>query len=371
MTILMTADTLGGVWTYAVDLIRALQADNNGHGDGVAVHLATLGAPLSNEQRAQIAQLPNATLHASDFALEWMPNPWEQVRDSGQWLLELERDVRPDIVHLNGYAHAQQPFRAPKLVVAHSDVLSWWRAVHNCDAPQEWRDYQREVEAGLRAADLIVAPTRAVLDGMRPHYEFSTPTRVIFNGRDASGFAPQRKEPFIFAAGRLWDEAKNLALLDAVAPRLAWPVYVAGPKEKPGGGEISAPNVTLLGQLSEAEVRDWMGRASIYCLPAKYEPFGLSILEAGLCGCALVVNRIPSLWEVWRGAARSEPFQGRENLTLALQELIARPEHVAHYGHAAQVRAQDFSIERSARKYKALYRELSAAHRQKLRRAVA
>ena len=36
---------------------------------------------------------------------------------------------KPDIVHLNNYVHAALPFRAPKLVVGHSCVLSWWRAV--------------------------------------------------------------------------------------------------------------------------------------------------------------------------------------------------------------------------------------------------
>ncbi|HYO60185.1 MAG TPA: glycosyltransferase family 1 protein, partial [Archangium sp.] len=40
----MTADTVGGVWTYALELCRALA------GDGVQVELATLGAPLSPAQ---------------------------------------------------------------------------------------------------------------------------------------------------------------------------------------------------------------------------------------------------------------------------------------------------------------------------------
>ena len=35
--------------------------------------------------------------------------------------------------------------------------------------------------------------------------------------------------------------------------------------------------------------------------PAIYEPFGLSALEAGLCGCALVLGDIESLREVLGG----------------------------------------------------------------------
>ncbi len=37
-------------------------------------------------------------------------------------------------------------------------------------------------------------------------------------------------------------------------------------------------------------------------LPARYEPFGLSVLEAALSGCALVLGDIPSLRE--SGATR-------------------------------------------------------------------
>ena len=35
----------------------------------------------------------------------------------------LERRLRPDVVHLNGYTHGALPWRAPVLVVGHSCVL--------------------------------------------------------------------------------------------------------------------------------------------------------------------------------------------------------------------------------------------------------
>ncbi|MFN7117439.1 MAG: hypothetical protein ACK4TA_11615 [Saprospiraceae bacterium] len=40
-TILMTADTLGGVWTYALELAQGLQSFD------IQVHLATMGRHLS------------------------------------------------------------------------------------------------------------------------------------------------------------------------------------------------------------------------------------------------------------------------------------------------------------------------------------
>ena len=124
------------------------------------------------------------------------------------------------------------------------------------------------------------------------------------NGRAALTAAPVVKEPFILAVGRLWDEAKNVAALERVAPRLGWPVSVAGEEAHPGGGQVRPGHVRRLGRLAPEALAPWFARASIYALPARYEPFGLSALEAALAGCALVLGDIPSLREVWGDAAR-------------------------------------------------------------------
>src|SRR4051812_42583708 len=155
--LLLTADTVGGVWTYALELARALAPH------GIEIALATMGALLSPEQHAEAASLSNLLVFESRFKLEWMEDPWADVEEAGEWLLQLERCIRPDIVHLNGYAHGALPFRAPVLVVGHSCVLSWWQAVKGEPAPSHWNCYRNEVTRGLRAADLVLAPTEAML----------------------------------------------------------------------------------------------------------------------------------------------------------------------------------------------------------------
>ena len=59
-----------------------------------------------------------------------------------------------------------------------------------------------------------------MLDALEAHYGPLHRGRVVPNGRDALLFTPRTKEPFILAAGRLWDEAKNLSVLAASAPAL-------------------------------------------------------------------------------------------------------------------------------------------------------
>jgi glycosyltransferase involved in cell wall biosynthesis len=351
----MTADTVGGVWTYALELCRALARD------GVQVELATLGAPLSPAQWVEAGEVPGLSIHESRFQLEWMDDPWEDVRASGEWLLELEARLAPDIIHLNGYCHGALAWRTPVLVVAHSCVLSWWEAVKGEPAPGRYARYREEVARGLRAAACVVAPSEAMLTAAERHYGRFRATRVIPNARRSESFRPSPKEPFVLAAGRLWDEAKNLAALEAVAPRLPFPVRVAGETQHPGGGsDARARQVQPLGRLTPEELAGWMGRAAVYALPARYEPFGLSVLEAALAGCALVLGDIPSLREVWGDAALFVHPDDGDGLAETLRGLMADPARRERQATRARARALTFTPRRMAEAYLELYAALRA-----------
>ena len=119
----MTADTIGGVWIYSIELAHALAEQ------GVEVVLATMGRPLDAVQWAEARAVPGLRVYESSYKLEWMEHPWADVAAAGTWLLQLEDELCPDVVHVNGYAHAALPWRAPTIVVGHSCVFSWWEAV--------------------------------------------------------------------------------------------------------------------------------------------------------------------------------------------------------------------------------------------------
>jgi glycosyltransferase involved in cell wall biosynthesis len=356
--VLMTADTVGGVWTYALEFTRALEPH------GVEVTLATMGAPLTLGQWEEARALPNLRVEPSTFQLEWMDDPWADVQAAGEWLLGLEAQVLPDVVHLNGYCHGALPWSRPVLMVGHSCVLSWWRAVKREEAPERYARYQEEVARGLRAAGRVVAPTRAMLNALREHYGPLPEAEVVFNARRPEDFPPDsEREPFILTAGRLWDEAKNVAALESVAPRLGWPVKVAGETRHPSLGEaVQSRNVEPLGRLSPRELAGWMGRAAIYALPARYEPFGLSVLEAALAGCALVLGDIPSLREVWGDdAALFVPPNDVEALAEALEFLRREPARRAQLAACARARALEYTPARMSAGYLAVYASLVRA----------
>jgi glycosyltransferase involved in cell wall biosynthesis len=163
----------------------------------------------------------------------------------------------------------------------------------------------------------------------------------------------------VLAAGRLWDEAKGLTTLAAAALDCAWPVMVAGPTKMPGSEEVvHVHGVELLGPLSSRSLANYMARAAIYALPARYEPFGLSVLEAALSGCALVLGDIPSLREVWGDTAvYVDPADAR-----ALADAINTVAHdPATFAAASRARALTLTPTRMGSLYNALYQALTSA----------
>lgn len=358
--ILMTADTVGGVWTYALELTRALETH------GVEVQLALMGPQPTRAQRAEADKIPNLSLFKSDYKLEWMSDCWADVKRAGEWLLHLANRLRPDLIHLNGYAHANLPWNHPTLVVGHSCVFSWWEAVYGDAPPSEWQRYKSEVTNGLRGAHVVITPTTAMLGALETHYGKIDHGRVIPNGRDASSFGPADKQDIILSAGRLWDQAKNVSAVAEVAEELPWPVFLAGDCEAPH--QVEQPHAIerkcySLGQLSEPDLRNWFGAASIYALPALYEPFGYTPLEAGLSGCALVLGDIESLREIWDGAAVFVKPHDTHALKTELLQLVRNQNYRNEMARRALERASQFTSERMARNYLGVYDDLLAQAR--------
>jgi len=345
MKVLISTDTVGGVLTYTTQLAAALEAR------GTEVVVATMGPRLRREQRALLP----GKVHEGAYRLEWMEDPWEEVDAGGRWLLDLEGEEQPDVVHLCSYAHGALPFEAPTVLVAHSCVLSWWRAVYGTEASATWSTYRQRMAAGLAGADAVVAPTWAMLRELEGDHDlWPNQARVIHNGSPAPHPSSTEKRPLVLGSGRFWDPAKNLAALDAAAAHLSWPVVVAGEL-----GRFGEPkHAESTGVLAQAELAELRRSACIYAAPALYEPFGLGILEAALDRCALVLGDIPSLRELWDGAALFVDPGDHDLLREALESLISDRELRVDLAERAWRRAGVYSIERAAQAYHHLYGDI-------------
>lgn len=106
----------------------------------------------------------------------------------------------------------------------------------------------------------------------------------------------------------------------------------------------------------------WFSRASIYALPALYEPFGLSVLEAALSGCALVLGEIPSLREIWRDAALFVDPRDEDGIATAMNRLADDGALRLKLARRARVRGLTLAPERMVNGYLGVYSQARARY---------
>ncbi|MDT0676652.1 glycosyltransferase family 4 protein [Autumnicola musiva] len=349
----MTTDTVGGVWTYTVELCRALIKHD------IEVHLAAMGSWPSEAQEKEAFHLPNVVLYKSDYKLEWMQDPWEDVQKAHKWITSIYQTVHPDLVHFNNYAHIDNFWSCPIVTVFHSCVQTWWQAVKGTGAPASWNRYTGIVKNSLNTSDVVVSPTESLLKKAVDTHNISCRTEVIHNGREINFSKEIEKENFILCMGRIWDEAKNLKSLSGIAKNLPWPVYIAGNNTDPNTGvKVEIENVHFLGSLSPNEAKDLMARAAIFASPTKYEPFGLAILEAAKAGCALALSNIDTLVELWDATATFfDPENPRETENKILA-LIEDKNYREQLSAKSKERSKRYSLQKMGEEYAALYKRL-------------
>lgn len=347
--LLMTTDTVGGVWTYSCGLASDLA------NAGVDVVLVTMGPRARTDERERL-QRSRVRLIETDLALEWQDPEGANVADASRVLASLEAKLRPDVVHLNSFREAGFGWHAPTVLVAHSCVNSWAQACRDTTWLEEprWRRYTERVAAALDQAQAWVCPSQSFHDTINDIYGPRSRGTVIWNGIAPGDFVG-RKQELIFAAGRLWDRAKNIQALATAARGLAWPVEVAGAADA-----SPSPSVTWLGHLSREALHARLRHAAIFVSPALYEPFGLSVLEAAAAGCALVLSDIPTFRELWNGAAIFVDPADTDALYHVLADLCADARERSRLQRAAYEHSLTYSQARMTSAYLRLYESLIA-----------
>jgi glycosyltransferase involved in cell wall biosynthesis len=346
----MTADALGGVWTYSLDLAEGLGRA------GVATSLAVMGPSPSRDQLDQARAIPGLAVIDTGLPLDWLAAEPAEVRAAGAAVSALARALGADLVHLNSPALAAGGgFPAPVAGVCHSCTATWWSAVKQGPMPEDFRWRAQMVHDGMLACDVLIAPTSGFAALTAAVYQTPRPL-VVYNGRKPAAAQGIRREPIVFTCGRLWDEGKNVAVLDAAAALLGAPLMAAGPLQGPAGELVRLRHARALGSSPAQEVARWLARSPIFASAARYEPFGLGVLEAAQAGCALVLSDIPTFRELWDGAALFAPADSPEAFAAMFRRLLDHPAEAEWLGHLARMRAGLFSVEAMAAGVLEVYR---------------
>ena len=357
MRILMTTDTVGGVWTFTSELTEQLL--QRGH----EVYLVGFGRKASPEQERRFDPWPNngrLTTLSTGIPLEWMQNNETAFEGGQEEILNDAACFQPDLIVSNQFCFGRLATNTPRIVIAHSDVLSWARACKpSALEPTPWLNrYTSMVQAGLLDASAVVTPTAWMGKALTESFFLPRNYLVIPNGvciGPAPHPPPERRLQAI-TAGRLWDEAKGLDTLKDLD--VSMPLLVAGENvfESPDPKPSWPGNLVSLGPLAPTELHAVFRESSFYLCTSRYEPFGLAPLEAALCGCAVVCRDLPSLREVWSEGALY--FNDNTSLSRIVQELGWDYQLLSAAQARSYQRALQYTPERMAESYLHLFQTI-------------
>jgi glycosyltransferase involved in cell wall biosynthesis len=354
--VLITTDAVGGVWRYALEMAAGFVQH------GASVVLTTMGPSPSADQRADAAAIPGVEMVVTELPLDWTAASCGELSLAATSLAELAETHAVDTIHLHAPAFAGcADWPVAVVAVAHSCVGTWWQAVRGGPMPNDLAWRSGATRRGLTAADAVIVPSRSFGEALRHFHRLQRTIHVIHNGRRPLPHQSLHRECHALTVGRLWDDAKNIAALDQAARSVPYPVLAAGPLQGPNNTAISLRHARWLGILDEAALAQVYARAAVFVSVARYEPFGLAVLEAAQAGCALVLSDIPTFHELWADAALFVAPEDTDELAWTLRTILADPDRCAKLGQAAAARAKIYQAEAATALTWAVHRDLRTA----------
>jgi glycosyltransferase involved in cell wall biosynthesis len=347
--LLLTADRVGGVWAYACELARGLEAL------GIDVTIAAVG-PAPGQAGAD----QGVPVVETGLPLDWLAPDAASVLAAGERLAALARETGADVVQLNSPAYgAAARFPCPVVAVEHGALATWWLGVEG-DAPLPpalaWQ--ARLTGTGLARADAAVAPSAAHAALVQAAYRLAEAPVAILNGRSPAPPIGAEPNDAVLTVGRLWDRAKRTALLDAVAARLPVPFEAVGATTGPAGEAVMPVHLHTPGTLTPDALAARYAARPVFVSAAVFEPFGLAVLEAAQAGCPLVLAANATFRELWTGAALLVDGDDPADWAAAIERVRADAGLRRHLSEAATLRAGRYTAAATAEAMAALYARL-------------
>ncbi|HZR64339.1 MAG TPA: glycosyltransferase [Terriglobales bacterium] len=369
MHVLMTSDTLNSdLWAYTREAVTGLI------GRGVRVTLVSFGEIPLPAQTAWMDRLRGLEYRPTAFRLDWMHEGQQDFLESSAYLCSLLNETKPDLFHSNHLCYGALNASVPRIVVAHGDLITWWKSVHGREPKENaWvRWYRQTTSRGLSDASVVVAGSEWMAAQLAAGYPVAMNATVINHGRNPIHFNPYvTKDESVLAVGRLLDPAAQVHLLadkshpvpvcvvDARQPENSTQAQVRADVKFRHGNE----GVVMSGPRSESQLRLLYSRAAMYVSASKYEPSGMTILEAALSRCALILNDTPPMREIWGPAAVYFRTNDGDSLSEAVRILNSDSELRRSFANRAFNRAREcYNANRMTSSYIHLYRSTIAQH---------
>lgn len=346
-----------GVGTYVAGLLRAMAALP------AEVEIVLYENPGNEVPDLQGAALRRVAVSAPKYSIA-----------QGFELRRRVREDKLDVFHSPFYP-VPRGLDCPAVVTVH-DLIPFLFPIYPW--PKRLLVQKGYRTAARRAAELIAVSENTAKDANRILGVARERISVIANAAAQEHFHPQScpqelaslqekgvHPPYaVVASARNW-RTKNLegALQSLDLARrqtgISFQMVVYGPPEglKAAGGEAAWPHLNLhcTGYMEPRELGALFRHSHAFVMPALYEGFGLPVLEAMACGCAVITSNAGSLAEVAGDGAQVFAPQDVAGMAGALSGLFLNREERDHWKASALRRAADFSWDKAARETISVY----------------
>ncbi len=284
-------------------------------------------------------------------------------------LVQLLRDLRPRILHAHLF-HANLVARLVAPLVGHPRVI----ATHHVVERRKLGPRMVLDRLSARLDDRTVAVSDAVARFAKAECG-ANGVVLVPNGVELGPFRDARPAPDLAGRG-----AKLVGALGRLDPQKghddllrAWPrVLAAHPDARlaiAGEGLLHRDlerlasrlgiegSVTLHGH--RADVPAFLAALDVFCMPSRWEGFGLALVEAMAAGKPCVASDVDSLPEVLGDAGVLVPKEDPDALGRAIVGLLDDPARRADLALRARARAERYSVEKMVLAYEELYEEVA------------
>jgi glycosyltransferase involved in cell wall biosynthesis len=236
-------------------------------------------------------------------------------RDPRLFLPELAR-AKPVLIHAHFGVEAvygmelAERLGVPLVTTFHGFDATMKSADLIASRKPSWINYLLKRAELKRRGDLFICVSESIRAKLLELGFPAARTRLHYIGVDTTRFEPdttERKAPIVLHVARLVEKKGTAYLLEAFAriapkhPGAELVVIGAGPLSEPLAARAAElgleGRVRWLGALPHAEVRQWLKRAAVFCLPSctaasgDAEGLPISVLEAAASGTPVVATR--------------------------------------------------------------------------------
>jgi glycosyltransferase involved in cell wall biosynthesis len=233
---------------------------------------------------------------------------------------------------------------------------------------REFRErFTAQSRRAAASADLIIAVsgfTAAQVSGLLNFPE--SRIRIVHHGVLPRKIPDLPRENIVLSVGAIQKRKNQAALVRAFrALPEDWKLVLAG---SPGYGAAEVMDeiaksprsqaIRVTGYISEGELAEWYGRATIFAFPSLDEGFGIPVLEAMAAGLPVITSNRSAMPEIAGDAALLVDPSREDEIASALLSLAADTEMRNRLSEAGRLRAGRYTWSRAATQTLAVYREL-------------